>query len=208
MLTLTQPALIQPPTTQPIPTLPISTLQPMAGFQATAIRTISGHIVDIRPVRTDDVERLQRYFRSLPKPTRYRRFMGAINELSPEETARITGQGAVPTIAVVAEVRSDVGASIIGEANCALDLENRHGDLAVSVDDRWQGGGIGFALVDAIEGCAVRLGLRRLFGEALQSNEPIKALARRAGFSVARPHGDWTVVQFDKHLSASAARSG
>jgi hypothetical protein len=52
------------------------------------------------------------------------------------------------------------------------------------------------------------LGLRHLLGEALQSNDEIKGLARRAGFAVTRRPGDWQVIRFEKHLPPSDRQPG
>jgi GNAT superfamily N-acetyltransferase len=184
------------------------TLTEIDGFPSWTTRATSGDVIQIRPVHESDAAGLQHYFRSLSKPSRYRRFMGAVSELSPEETARIIGKGPVPTFAVVAEIHAANVPSIVGEANCALDIEGRHGDLAVSVEDRWQRHGIGFALLYVMECCATRMGLRRLLGEALQSNDQMRGLAKRAGFAVTQRPGEWDLVHIEKHLPSSGLSPG
>ncbi len=169
-------------------------------------KAASGDIIHIRRVGKSDANQIQQYFRTLSGSSRYRRFMGSVNELSPDETARFIGNGPVPTFAVAAEIRSDNERLIVGEAYCALDLERKSGDLGVSVGDRWQRRGIGSALVHVVECCAIRLGLRQLLGEALQSNDEIKGLARRAGFAITRRPGEWQVIRFEKRLPSSDRR--
>lgn len=180
----------------------------IAHFPSWTTLATSGDVVHIRPACEHDADGLQQYFRRLSVASRYRRFMGAVNEVSCDETARMVGNGACPTFAIVAEMASEDGQAIVGEANCALDMASRRGDLAVSVEDRWQRHGIGFALLDVMECCAARLGLLHLLGEALQSNEEMKGLARRAGFAVTRRPGDWKVVHLEKHLSSREPRQG
>jgi GNAT superfamily N-acetyltransferase len=171
-------------------------------------KAASGDVIHIRRVGESDASHIQQYFRALSGSSRYRRFMGSVNELSPDETARFVGSGPVPTFAVAAEIRSDNEPLIVGEASCALDIERKSGDLGVSVADRWQRRGVGSTLVHVVECCAIRLGLRQLLGEALQSNDEIKSLARRAGFAITRRPGEWQVIRFEKQLPSSDQQWG
>ena len=43
------------------------------------------------------------------------------------------------------------------------------------------------------------LGNCALFGETFKTNEPMKALAQKAGFAFARSH-DWRAIRFEKQL--------
>jgi hypothetical protein len=47
---------------------------------------------------------------------------------------------------------------------------------------------------------AIDLGFFDLFGETLKTNDPMKSLARKAGFEFTRS-SDWRAVRFDKKLA-------
>jgi GNAT superfamily N-acetyltransferase len=130
--------------------------------------------------------------------------MGGITDLSAHEVARMTSQDGVPSFMIVAEIDGDGSEGIVGEAYCALDIADQQGEFAVSVRDRWQRRGIGFALLAAVESCADRFGLKGLFGETMQSNDRMKNLAVRAGFVVGRCPGDWSISRLEKRLQVAS----
>ncbi|MGE0701613.1 MAG: ribosomal protein S18-alanine N-acetyltransferase [Hyphomicrobiaceae bacterium] len=57
--------------------------------------------------------------------------------------------------------------------------------LTLGVAEVWRRQGVGSGLVDGLKRAASRAGARRLFLEVGQSNEPARALYRRAGFEEA-----------------------
>jgi GNAT superfamily N-acetyltransferase len=160
----------------------------------------SGETIGLRFVGGEDAEILQTYFRSLSRTSRYNRFMGDVGELTPAALARWT-EGSTKDFTMIAEMRSAPQRTIVGELRCVLDEWQQYGEFGLSIEDRWQNVGVGTALLAALECCVFAMGVRRLFGEALQSNDKMKLLAKKAGFTLSRPAGDWTVVRFDKALN-------
>ena len=96
--------------------------------------------------------------------------------------------------------RTTVGDTIIGEASYAFDGKNNCGEFAISVSDHWHRRGLGSALLCAVQLRAIDLGFFDLFGETLKTNDPMKSLARKAGFEFT-PSSDWRAVRFDKKLA-------
>jgi GNAT superfamily N-acetyltransferase len=88
--------------------------------------------------------------------------------------------------------------SIVGEARYGF--ESGSFEFGLSVDDRWQGHGIGSALLKNLECRAAALGAARLFGDTLRSNEAMIGLARKSGYGFAPSPGDWKLVRFEKHI--------
>ena len=68
------------------------------------LRLPSGKSLTVRFVTPDDAEALQSYFRSLSQNSRYRRLMGAANELALSELDKSTHVGAQNIFAIVAEI--------------------------------------------------------------------------------------------------------
>ena len=73
--------------------------------------------------------------------------------------------------------------TIVGEARYGFEADTRRFEFGISIDDLWQGQGIGSALLGNLECRAAALGASRMFGDTLRSNEVMIALARKCGFA-------------------------
>jgi GNAT superfamily N-acetyltransferase len=87
--------------------------------------------------------------------------------------------------------------NIVGEARYGFDPATASFEFGISIDDRWQGQGIGSALLGNLECRAAALGARRMFGDTLRSNETMIALARKSGFAFTRHPDDWKLARFE-----------
>jgi acetyltransferase len=159
----------------------------------------SGEPVLVRPIRPHDAATLQAYVRRLAPESRRNRFLGALNELSPRELARLAAMDRPGEIALVAFVAGD--AVMVGEAIAAIAPGGARGEIALSVIDPWQRRGLGSLLMQAIECWARAFGARHLFGEVLRTNTAMKGLARKAGFSIRSPFTDARLVEIVKDLT-------
>jgi GNAT superfamily N-acetyltransferase len=93
--------------------------------------------------------------------------------------------------------------TIVGEARYAFHPENESFEFGVSIDDRWQGHGIGAALLKNLECRAAAFGARSLFGDTLRSNDGMMGLARKSGYTFANHPDDWKLVRFEKEISVA-----
>jgi RimJ/RimL family protein N-acetyltransferase len=163
------------------------------------LRSRDGTPVTVRFVEPRDAEELQNYFRSLSSRSRHNRFLGAMRELPKGLLEHfVVGEG--EEFSVVATITVDGFETIVGEARYAFHTESATLEFGLSIDDRWQGHGIGKALLKNLECRAASLGAERLFGDTLRSNETMIALARKSGYSFASSPGDWKLVRFEKHI--------
>ena len=167
------------------------------------LRTRSGQSLTVRFVEPGDAEALQRYFRSLSVRSRHNRFLGAISELPPAQLDHFIHVGEGDRFSVIAVMAIDGIETIIGEARYAFEPDSRSFEFGLSVDDRWQGQGIGAALLKNLECRAAAFGAERLFGDTMRSNEPMIALARKSGFGFTRSPGDWKLVRFEKQINVA-----
>src|SRR4051812_8182641 len=155
------------------------------------LRSRTGDAVKVRFVEPRDAEPLQNYVRSLSTRSRYNRFLGAISELPQTLLEHFIHVGEAEQFSVVATMMLDGFETIVGEARYAFHAETSSIEFGLSIDDRWQGHGIGRALLKNLECRAASFGAERIFGDTLRSNEQMIALARKAGYAFTASPGDW-----------------
>jgi GNAT superfamily N-acetyltransferase len=160
----------------------------------------AGNAVTVRFVEPRDAEPLQNYFRSLTTRSRYNRFLGAASELPASLLEQFIHIGEEDRFSVVATMLVDGYETIVGEARYAFDPDAASIEFGLSIDDRWQGHGIGKALLKNLECRAASFGADRLFGDTLRSNDAMISLARKSGYAFIPSPGDWKLVRFEKHI--------
>ena len=163
----------------------------------------SGQSLTVRFVEPRDGQALQGYFRALTVRSRYNRFLGAMSELPQSVLAHFTHVGEDDRFSVIATMDVDGFETIVGEARYAFDADTDSFEFGLSIDDRWQGQGIGAALLKNMECRAAAFGASRLFGDTLRSNEAMIGLARKSGFAFTNSPGDWKLVRFEKHIDVA-----
>jgi GNAT superfamily N-acetyltransferase len=167
------------------------------------LRLCSGKSLTVRFVEPRDAEALQAFFRSLTVHSRYNRFLGAMSELPQTELDHFIHVGEADRFSVIAVMTVDGVETIVGEARYAFDASTSSFELGLSVDDRWQGHGLGSALLKNLECRAAAFGAKRLFGDTLRSNDAMIGLARKSGFAFTNSPGDWKLVRFEKHIEVA-----
>ena len=168
------------------------------------LRLRSGKSVTVRFVEPRDGEALQDYFRSLSVRSRYNRFLGAMSELPKTELDHFTHAGEGDRFSVVAMMKVDGIDTIVGEARYAFNPDSGSFELGLSLDDRYQGQGIGSALLSNLECRAAAFGAEHIFGDTLRSNDAMIGAARKAGYAFVPTPGDWKLVRFEKHIHTAA----
>jgi RimJ/RimL family protein N-acetyltransferase len=164
------------------------------------LRSRSGAPVTVRFVEPRDADTLQNYFRGLSTRSRYNRFLGAMSELPQTLLEHFIHVGEADQFSVVATMKVDGFETIVGEARYSFDPETSSLEFGLSIDDRWQGHGIGKALLSNLECRAAAFGAEKLFGDTLRSNQSMIALARKSGYAFTQSPGDWKLVRFEKHI--------
>jgi RimJ/RimL family protein N-acetyltransferase len=165
------------------------------------LRSRRGDVVTVRFVEPRDAEELQNYFRSLSSRSRYNRFLGAMSELPQGVLHHFTHVNERDGFTVIATIEVDGFETIVGEARYIFHPHDGSFEFGLSIEDRWQGFGIGAALMNNLECRAAAFGAERLFGDTLRSNESMIALARKSGFAFTRHPDDWKLVRFAKEIA-------
>jgi GNAT superfamily N-acetyltransferase len=164
-------------------------------------RLRGGMRVTVRAVCPQDAGRLQDYVRGLALSSRYDRFLGPVNELSPAELKRVT-HGDDRHMSLIAETKVGGARTVIGEARGAVAPDGLTAEVAVSVADAWRGRGLGALLLQHVECRARGLAARTLVGDVLRSNAAMKRLVRKAGFDMTGVPADARLVRIVKDISA------
>ena len=147
------------------------------------LRLRNGKSLTLRFVEPGDAEILQAYFRALTTRSRYNRFLGAIRELPQTLLGHFIHAGEDDRFSVMAVMTINGIETIVGEARYGFEADTGRFEFGLSVDDRWQGQGIGSALLRNLECRAAALGAELLFGDTLRSNDVMIGLARKSGFA-------------------------
>ena len=165
-------------------------------------RLPDGARVTVRPVRPWNAARLQEYMRGLEPSSRYDRFQGPVNELSPSELDRIA-HGDSRQATFIAETEIAGSPTVIGEARYATASDGGQFEIALSVAEAWRGRGVGMLLLEFLECRARGLGMRTLVGDVLHSNAAMRTLARKAGFATRGVPADARLVRIVKDVSGA-----
>jgi RimJ/RimL family protein N-acetyltransferase len=173
------------------------------GQHSDVLRLPTGKSVTVRFVEPKDAAALQGYFRALTVRSRYNRFLGAMRELPQTQLEHFIHPGEDDRFSVIAVMLIDGFETIVGEARYGFESDTGRFEFGLSIDDRWQGQGIGSALLSNLECRAAALGAERLFGDTLRSNDAMIALARKSGFGFVPNSDDWKLVRFEKHVDTA-----
>jgi GNAT superfamily N-acetyltransferase len=161
----------------------------------------SGEGVIVRTAEPQDAPSIQAYIHGLSPASRQSRFLGSLNVLSPAELARMTRADHGSGRTLIAELATDGPRIMIGEARYAVAPDGLGCELAVSVAEAWRRRTLGSQLLAGLVRRAKSLRIRYLFGDVLRTNEPMRALVRKLGFSETAPIGDARLVRITKDLT-------
>lgn len=133
-----------------------------------------GEVIEIRPARMDDEERIRRFLAGLSTRTQTQRFFTGVNRPS---------ASMVRTLLAVDERRDALlavrGELLVGHA-MSYRGEGTDIEIAVVVGDEWQGRGLGARLVRRLLHRAAAGGARTLGMDVLGDNRKVLAMIRRA----------------------------
>lgn len=133
--------------------------------------------IGVRLIRPDDAERLRRLFYRLSPETVYRRFFTLYSHPPEDKLCALTNLDHDQRDAMVAVV----GDEVVGVARYAA-LAGRPGvaEVAVLVEDAYQGRGLGPRLLDCAVALARLHGMTTVTATVLAENRPAIAMLRAA----------------------------
>jgi len=134
----------------------------------------------LRPIRSDDGERLVDFHSRLSFDSIYRRYFSVHPQLSPEEVQHFTNVDYVNRLALVVLD----GDEIIAVGRYDRLLETAAAEVAFLVRDSYQHLGLGHRLLAALAAAARQRGIKEFTAETLFANRDMIAVFRHSGFPV------------------------
>jgi acetyltransferase len=159
----------------------------------------SAQAITLRPIRPGDAARLVQFGESLSRESRYQRFF-SLRGFLPGEVKRLTVLDPLRDAALVATVKVEGKAQIIGVARYAGEANGATCDIAVVIADAWQHHGLGRTLLAGVLEVARTHGFGAATGVVLATNYGMQRLALRLGFTLRRDPRDPTVLNLYKPL--------
>lgn len=172
---------------------------------ATYHRLADGSLCSIRPSGAADRALLLECFEALSPESQRMRFFTSKRSLTAQELDLFSGADGYDHIAIAAVLIDASGreSKPLGFARCMrLAPEGDSAELSVTVADRFQGQGIGSALLGSLTDAAYAQGVRRFRFEVLVENRGMRRLAQQLG-GEARWLGDG-IVEYDCALPERA----
>jgi acyl-CoA synthetase (NDP forming)/N-acetylglutamate synthase-like GNAT family acetyltransferase len=144
---------------------------------------MDGRIVHVRPASETDREALVALYTRASPRSRYLRFFTAGISIDREVERLVKPRD--DHVALVAEHDG----LAVGAASYEI-LSSAQAEIAVLVDDAWQGDGIGSLLIEHLAAVARRSGIRELVGDVLASNVTMLRASASLAPGIARDHGE------------------
>ncbi len=154
----------------------------------------------IRPVRPEDAESEQEFVREMSDESKMFRFMGAMNELSPEMLVQFTQIDYRREMALVAMAMIGGKEKQIGVARYVINPDGKSCEFAVAVGDRIRHQGIGTRLMKALFRAARDHGMTVMEGTVLKNNTPMLKLMRDLGFTRRMDPDDPELMIVERYL--------
>jgi RimJ/RimL family protein N-acetyltransferase len=134
------------------------------------------HDLRIRPIRPDDEPRLVALFHRLSPRSVYQRFFAARTSLPAAWYHAFANVDHARRLALVAERDTESGVEIVGVARYEPSDAPDTAEIAVVVDDAWQGHGVGRDLITRLLDEADARGIRRFRADVLGENRAMLTL--------------------------------
>ena len=140
------------------------------------VRLANGRTVRMRAIRPDDEPRLVQLYARLSAHTAYQRFFTVMRRLPPNWGHILANVDYDRRMAIMA---LGPDGALIGVARYVYDDRAQEAEIAIVIEDRWQGRGLGTLLLGELVGYAEGKGIRRFRGYVLADNLRMLKLLRR-----------------------------
>lgn len=156
-----------------------------------------GGTARIRPITTDDADRLVSFYEQVSDESKYYRFFAPYPRLSAKDVHRFTHHDYVDRVGLAVTVGGEFIATVRYDR---IDAQGRpasgpadEAEVAFLVQDAHQGRGVASALLEHIAAVARERGIRRFAAEVLPANNKMIKVFRDAGYTQQRSFEDGSV---------------
>jgi acetyltransferase len=168
----------------PHPVLRLAANHPYPTHYRTEGITKDGSRILVRPIHPEDEPLLLELFQRLSEETIYFRFLTNLRTLPPETLHLFANINYAQDVAMVAFRENESSRSILGVCRIMREAGSKRGEIAVVVEDAWQGKGIGSILIRHAVNIAKELGVEEVWGSASIRNKRLFVIAEKLGFSI------------------------
>ena len=140
------------------------------------ISLLDGRQITLRPLRPEDESALTALYERLSPQASYQRFFTVMRRLPPDWAHILANVDYDRRMAIVA---LGPGNGLIGVARYAYEDRTREAEIAVVIEDPWQGLGLGTQLVTELIRYAEGKGIRRFRAHVLADNWRMLKLIQR-----------------------------
>ncbi|MFF4081403.1 GNAT family N-acetyltransferase [Streptomyces sp. NPDC001777] len=156
-----------------------------------------GGTARIRPITTDDAERLVSFYEHVSDESKYYRFFAPYPRLSDRDVHRFTHHDYVDRVGLAVTVGGEFIATVrydrIDGRGRPASAPADEAEVAFLVQDAHQGRGVASALLEHIAAVARERGIRRFAAEVLPANTKMIKVFRDAGYTQQRSFEDGSV---------------
>ncbi len=167
-----------------------------------------GGMAHIRPITSDDAERLVSFYEQVSDQSKYYRFFAPYPRLSDRDVHRFTHHDYVDRVGLAATVGGEFIATVrydrIDDDGRPATSEAGRAEVAFLVQDAHQGRGVASALLEHIAAVARERGIRRFDAEVLPANSKMIKVFTDAGYTAHRSFTDG-VVRLELDLAPTEA---
>lgn len=147
------------------------------------VRLANGRDILIRPIRPEDAGPMQAAFALLEPGEIRQRFLHPMKELISQQAERLVRPDPRRDFALVAAEPLPPGEALVGAvARISIDDNGQDAEFAILVSHYVNGMGLGRHLMRRLVRWAKGRKVRRVYGDVLDSNLPMQALAESLGF--------------------------
>ncbi|MFK0227723.1 GNAT family N-acetyltransferase [Streptomyces sp. NPDC090303] len=156
-----------------------------------------GGTARVRPITTDDADRLVSFYEQVSDESKYYRFFAPYPRLSAKDVHRFTHHDFVDRVGLAATVGGEFIATVrydrIDARGLPASAPADEAEVAFLVQDAHQGRGVASALLEHIAAVARERGIRRFAAEVLPANSKMIKVFTDAGYTQKRSFEDGSV---------------
>ena len=155
---------------------------------------LSGEEITIRPIKGSDIDLECDFIKNLSSQAKHYRFLGGVNQLSPNQLRQLCDIDFEHRIAFIAVIDRDGKEEQIGVSRYAQAPASDNYEFAVTVADQWKHKKVDKILVEKLMAFAKKHHIKRLFSINMADDNDMRELAGDLGMKVERDPDDASQV--------------